>query len=155
DLGCGANGRFLDLMLAHGFDAEGLDLSSEMLRHARLRHPQVTFHHADICEWIIPREYAFISAWDSIWHVPLERQPVVLTKVCRGLAPGGVLILTSGGLDTPGEVTNPCHGELLYHATPGISELLRIVDAGGCVCRHLEFDQYPESHLYLIVQKIG
>jgi len=23
----------------------------------------------------------------------------------------------------------------------------------GCICRHLEYDQYPELHLYLIVQR--
>ncbi len=23
----------------------------------------------------------------------------------------------------------------------------------GCICRHLEYDQYPELHLYIIAQK--
>jgi len=35
----------------------------------------------------------------------------------------------------------------------GIPALLKIIDRCGCVCRHLEYDQYPENHLYLIVQK--
>ncbi len=126
-----------------------------MLALARAKHPSVTFHHADICTWAFPQRYDFISAWDSIWHVPLERHPAVLEKLCAALNPGGILIFTSGGVDTPGHVTNPCHGQPLYHAALGIPQLLRLIDQFGCVCRHLEYDQHPESHLYLIVQKRG
>lgn len=153
DVGCGSNSRFIELLLTRGFAVEGLDISTEMLALARAKHPQVTFHHADICTWAFPHRYDFISAWDSIWHVPLERHPAVLEKLCAALNPGGILIFTSGGVDTPGHVTNPCHGQPLYHAALGIPQLLRLIDQFGCVCRHLEYDQHPESHLYLIVQK--
>ena len=154
DVGCGSNGRIVDLLLSRGFDVEGLDLSSEMLLLAKQSHPNVLYHHADICTWEFPKRYDFISAWDSIWHVPLEQQSAVLEKVCAGLNQGGVLIFTSGGVDIPNEVTNPCHGQPLYHAALGIPRLLRLVDSFGCVCRHLEYDQHPELHLYLIIQKI-
>jgi SAM-dependent methyltransferase len=153
DIGCGSNGRLIDLLLERGFEVEGLDISAEMLALAKARHPGVLFHQADICTWEFPRRYDFISAWDSIWHVPLDRQSGVLQKLCDGLNPGGILIFTSGGVDTPGEVTNPCHGQPLYHAAMGIPHLLHLVDEFGCVCRHLEYDQYPELHLYLIIQK--
>jgi SAM-dependent methyltransferase len=154
DIGCGSNGRIIDLLLSQGFEVEGLDFSSEMLSLARKRHPEVLFHPADITTWKFPRLYDFISAWDSIWHVPLEMQEAVLAKLCAGLNPHGILIFTSGGVDVPGEVTNPCHGQPLYHAALGIPHLLRLIDRCGCVCRHLEYDQHPELHLYLIVQKL-
>ena len=134
-------------------ETEGLDFSPNMLALAKRRHPAVVFHHADICTWEFPHQYDFISAWDSIWHVPLARQAGVLAKLCAALTPRGVLIFTSGGIDAPGEVTNPCQGQPLYHAAPGIPALLRLIDKFGCVCRHLEYDQHPEPHLYLIVQK--
>jgi len=153
DVGCGSSGRLIELLSTSGFQAEGLDISSEMLNLARAKHPQVTFHQADICEWIFPRRYDFISAWDSVWHVPLEQQPQVIAKLCRGLAPRGVLIFTAGGTDAPGEVTNDCRGAPLYHATLGIPRLLRLIDEVGCICRHLEYDQWPEMHVYLIVQQ--
>ena len=98
-----------------------------MIRLARERHPNVTFHHRDICEWELPRGYDFISAWDSVWHVPLECQGGVLIKLCRGLADGGVLIFTSGGVDGPREVCNPFLGQPLYHAALGIPRLLELV----------------------------
>ena len=34
-----------------------------------------------------------------------------------------------------------------------IPQTLKLIDECGCICRHLEYDQYLESHLYLIVQK--
>lgn len=66
DIGCGSSGRIIDLLLEHGYQVEGLDLSNEMLKLAKQRHPHVTFHHADICKWEPAAEFAFISAWDSI-----------------------------------------------------------------------------------------
>jgi RimJ/RimL family protein N-acetyltransferase len=41
----------------------------------------------------------------------------------------------------------------MYHATLGISKTLHVLAEAGCVCRHLEYDQYPEAHVYLIAQK--
>src|SRR6187402_1286848 len=40
----------------------------------------------------------------------------------------------------------------MYHATLGVPKTLQVLAEGGCVCRHLEYDQYPEDHVYLIAQ---
>ena len=94
DIGCGSSGRLIDLLLQRGFAAEGLDISARMLELAQRRHPQISFHHADICEWQAPYSYDFISAWDSIWHVPLRSQEGVLLK----------------NLNHPRFCFNPCFG---------------------------------------------
>lgn len=153
DIGCGSNGRIISLLQSRGFVVEGLDISEEMLRRARMHHPEVRFHLADICVWKFPKRYDFISAWDSIWHVPLQQQLDVLRKVLSGLAPGGVLIFTTGGVESPGEITNSCFDQPLYHAAPGIPAILRTLEESGCSCRHLEYDQYPENHVYVIAQR--
>ena len=153
DVGCGSSGRIIDLLLKNGLEVEGLDISAEMLKRARKHHPQITFHQADICTWEFHQPYDFISAWDSIWHVPLQLQIDVIRKLCNGLTRGGVLIFSSGGVYAPDEVTNPCFGEPLYHATPGIPAIMKTIDESACHCRHLEFDGDPnDKHLYLIVQ---
>ncbi|HXV84771.1 MAG TPA: class I SAM-dependent methyltransferase [Candidatus Binatia bacterium] len=152
DIGCGASGRIIDLLLNRGFEVEGLDLSKEMLRHAKRHHPNVRFYQTDICTWEFPKTYDFISAWDSIWHVPLNQQLSVLHKICSGLAAGGVFIFTTGGVEKPNEVTNPCFGQPLYHAAPGIPAVIRALEESGCSCRHLDYDQYPENHVYIIAQ---
>ena len=47
-----------------------------------------------LMEWMPTKAYDFISAWDSVWHVPLASQEAVWTKLLCSLAPGGVMILT-------------------------------------------------------------
>ena len=153
DVGCGSSGRIIDLLISEGFETEGLDISSEMLRLAKEKHPDVLFHQADICNWTFAKQYDFISAWDSIWHAPLENHEAILKKLCDALSDGGILIFTSGGVDAPEDGSNTFTGEPLYHAALGIPKLLEIVSQQRCICRHLEYDQYPERHIYLIVQK--
>ena len=153
DIGCGCNGRFIDLLTKHGFQVEGVDVSERMIALARQRHPNISFYHADICEWSFPRQYDFIAAWDSVWHLPLEKQEPVLQKISDGLAPHGVFIFTTGGTDEPNEKSDSVMGPPVHYSTLGIPKTLDVLSRFGCVCRHLEYDQYPELHLYIIAQK--
>ena len=154
DVGCGCSGRVIDLLLARGFAVEGVDISPRMVELARQRHPQVTIHEADICRWDLPDRYTFITAWDSIWHVPLNMQAHVLRKLLRALSPGGILLFTMGGLVSAEEKTDNAMGPEVYYSTLGIPGTLGLISGEGCVCRHLEFDQWPEKHLYIVVEKL-
>lgn len=153
DVGCGCTGRFIDLLLAEGFSPEGVDISTNMLELARKRQPEVNFYHEDICQWNPPEQYDFITAWDSIWHVPLEEQKNVLNKLVSALNPEGILIFSAGGTEEEGFITDDAMGPEVYYSSLGIHGFLNLFVDLGCVCRHLEFDQYPELHLYFIVQK--
>ena len=153
DIGCGSSGRILDLMLAHGFAVEGIDVSRRMIELAKRCHPDVVFHQADIREWHLSGPYDFISAWDSIWHVPLADQEPTLRKILSALAPGGVLIFTTGGLDEPSEKLDSAMGPPMYYSLLGIPRTLAVLSEAGSVLRHLEYDQYPELHVYLIAQR--
>lgn len=156
DVGCGSSGRIIDLLAGHGFAVEGLDVSPRMIELARQRNPEITFHHADICAWDLPAaHYDFISAWDSIWHLPLDAQEPVLRKLCRALTPGGVCIFTTGGLDASSEKVDATMGPPMYYSVLGIPDTLRVLAESGCVCRHLEYDQHPELHVYVIAQRLG
>lgn len=153
-MGCGCHGRFIRLLELRGYAVEGLDVSARMIALAREEMPQVTFHHADVCVWEPEGLYDFISAWDSIWHVPLESHAEVLTKLCHALAPGGIFIFTFGGLDAPEEKVDASMGVPVYYSTLGVSQTLQTVAAAGCVCRHVEYDQHPEMHVFVIVQRV-
>ena len=65
----------------------------QSLRLAKNRHPEIKFQQQDICEWDISEKYDFITAWDSIWHIRLNHQEKVLTKLVSCLNTNGVLIL--------------------------------------------------------------
>lgn len=153
DVGCGSTGRLIDLLLSSGLQPEGVDISAEMLKLAREKHPEITFHHQDICEWEIPAEYDFITAWDSIWHIPLDQQEQVLTKLISCLKPKGVMIFSFGGTDEAGHHTNDFMGPTVYYSSLGVNRFVKLVIDLNCVCRHLEYEKYPDLHTYLIVQK--
>lgn len=153
DVGCGCTGRFIELLQREGFDVEGIDISEEMVGLARKRHPEITFHLQDICEWDIHQKYDFITAWDSIWHIPLDQQEKVLTKLISSLNTNGVLIFSCGGLDKEEEHKDATMGPEVYYSSLGINGFLKIFINLGSICRHLEYDQYPELHTYFIVQK--
>ena len=153
DVGCGCDNRLIDFLREQAFQIDAVDVSERMVALAGRRHPDVRFRHADICRWELPYPYDFITGWDSIWHVPLAEQPAVLRKLCDGLNPGGVLIFTMGGTDGPDEVQDDHMGVPMYTATLGIPRVLGVLAERGCVCRHLEYDQHPELHVYVIAQK--
>lgn len=152
DVGCGSQGRFMQALREHGFQTEGLDVSAEMIVLARERDPDSTYHIADVSTWAFPRNYDFISAWDSTFHLPLDLQEPVLRKLCAGLAPSGVLLFTCGGGEA-GEIEGSFQGQDFGYSTLGVESFVRILDEEGCMCRHVEYDQYPEKHVVIIAQK--
>jgi len=154
DIGCGCSGRFIDLLTRHGYQVEGIDVSEKMIALARETHPEITFHHADIAKWKFPRKYDFILAWDSTWHLPLAMQEPVMKKISKALAPGGILIFTTGGVDGPHEMEDSSMGPPVCYSVLGIPRTLELIAQCGCICKHLEYDQYPEKHLYIIAQKM-
>ncbi|MGO2356395.1 MAG: class I SAM-dependent methyltransferase [Marinomonas foliarum] len=153
DVGCGCTGRFIDLLQGEGFTPSGLDISDEMLNIARKKHPDIRFVQGDICECELSEKYDFITAWDSIWHIPLSEQRNVLTKLVESLNVGGVLIFSFGGTDEEGFHTNNFMGPEVYYSSLGLNGFLKLFIELGCIIRHLEFDQYPELHTYLVVEK--
>ncbi|MDF0675353.1 MAG: class I SAM-dependent methyltransferase [Nitrospira sp.] len=81
DIGCGCEGRFLRILLERGFDCAGLDISQEMIALAKQRYPAVSFVTGDVCTWSLPRQYDLITAWDSLFHLPLKSHEPVLEKL--------------------------------------------------------------------------
>ena len=153
DIGCGSSGRLINLLIEHDFTVEGLDISERMIELARARHPETVFHHADVCDWVPEKGYDFITAWDSIWHLPRAAHAATMEKILSWLRPGGVCIFTMGGVDEEGEKEDSAMGPPMYYSTLGIPQTLALVDRAGCICRHLEYDQHPELHVFAIVQR--
>ena len=76
-----------------------------------------------------------------------------MAKILQGLTGGGVCIFTTGGLDAPEEKTDSAMAPPMYYSVLGIPKTLQVINENQCVCRHLEYDQYPERHLYIIAQR--
>ncbi|MDB5746009.1 MAG: hypothetical protein JWP72_857 [Massilia sp.] len=73
----------------------------------------------------------------------------------HALEAGGVFHFSAGGLDSPAEHVDSAMGPSVCYGSLGIPGLLEVIREAGCICRHLDFDQYPEKHLCIIVQQAG
>jgi 2-polyprenyl-3-methyl-5-hydroxy-6-metoxy-1,4-benzoquinol methylase len=151
DVGCGAGGRFIRILKNKGFSITGIDVSEEMITLAKKNHPEIDFIHMDISTWETEEKFDLIIAWDSIFHLPFEMQKPVVTKICRMLAKGGILIYTFG--NAYGEHTDIWHDDTFYYSSIGINENLYIMMENGLTILHLELDQYPEKHVYTIAKR--
>lgn len=153
DVGCGSSGRFINTFVKRGFQAEGIDISREMINFARHLHPDVTFYTADICAWLPPKAYSLITAWDSTFHLPLTMHAPVLKKLCTALETNGAFLFTCGGGHTSSTITGSFEGQDSAYSTLGVNTFLQLLHEQGCTCRHLEYDQHPENHVTIIAQK--
>lgn len=68
------------------------------------------------------------------------------------LNPNGILFYTFG--DEIGEHFSNWHEEKFYYSSIGINGNLETLIQSGCECKHLEIDQFPEKHVYLVAKKI-
>ena len=152
DVGCGAGGRFVRIMEKNGLSVTGIDVSEEMIKLASKNHPQHVFLHQDICHWEAEEAFDFIVAWDSIFHLPLAMQAPVVTKLCNLLSSNGVLMYTFG--NDYGEHTDNWHDDTFYYSTIGINKNISLLMKNGLSIMHLELDQYPEKHVYVIAKRI-
>lgn len=152
DVGCGCGGRIIKSVQREGFDVHGIDVSAGMIALAKRLHPDVVFEHGNICTWSSTKKFDLIVAWDSIFHLPLDMQEPVITKLCKLLNKSGIFIYTFG--DAIGEHESVWNDEVFYYSSIGINENLRILMKNGCEVKHLELDQYPFKHVYAIVKKL-
>ena len=103
EVGCGP-GHATAYLVEHGADAQGLDLSPEMLEQARARHPELRFRQGDQRQLMRPDDapgWAAVVSWFSlVYTAPDELAPTV-AALTRPLAADGTLVigtLTGGGL---------------------------------------------------------
>jgi SAM-dependent methyltransferase len=94
DLGCGP-GQIARYLHSRGALACGIDLSPEMVAHARRLNPDILFHIGDMLALTEVADAAFggIAAFYSLIHIPRSQIGQALRELRRVLRPGGVLLL--------------------------------------------------------------
>ncbi|MCK5246793.1 class I SAM-dependent methyltransferase [Candidatus Bipolaricaulota bacterium] len=92
DVACGT-GRHLE-HLSKLFDAEGLDLSPELLDLARVRNPGMTFHCADMRTFGLSSYDVITCLFSSIGYMTtIEDLEKAIANMARHLVPGGMLMI--------------------------------------------------------------
>lgn len=130
DVGCGTGYPIAAYLIDQGFTVTGIDVSEGMLAYStQLALPRATFLHADIQSWQSSLTYDAIIAFDSLFHLPITSQVPVLTKLCKWLNPGGVLLFTHG--KKTGEITGEMFGTLFSYSSLDQNDYQNLLSSHG------------------------
>lgn len=151
DVGCGSSNRLLKHMRGAGFQPEGIDISSEMIRAAREGLPDTIFSVLDVRDWIPSKSYRLMTAWDSTFHLPFDDQEPVLKKLCAALEIDGVLLFTCGA--PRGEIDGEFSGMRFGYSSLGVNGFMQILIDSSCEVLHVEHDQHPLDHVAVIAKR--
>jgi len=93
DVGCGP-GNFTKYFLEKGFYAEGIDLSTGMLKIAKKKVPNGIFKKMDMRKLNYPDEsFDGLCAAYSLYHIPSKQTLITLKEFNRVLKLNGIMIL--------------------------------------------------------------
>jgi len=131
DLGCGA-GLPVAGRLAERFTVTGIDISARQVELARRNVPDAAFIHADMATVELPpASFDAIVAFFSIIHVPRDDHRTVYQAIGRWLAPGGLLVLSTGVHSDPGSVEDDWLGAPMYWSFPPSAASLDLIRVAG------------------------
>ena len=93
DVACGTGVHLT--YLKNWYTAEGLDLDASMLNVARLRHPDLTFHRADMTTFDLGRQFDAVTClFSAIGYArTLDGLNAAIDHMARHVRPGGVLVV--------------------------------------------------------------
>jgi ubiquinone/menaquinone biosynthesis C-methylase UbiE len=93
DVACGT-GKHLEY-LRNYYQAEGIDVNPDMLKIARQRCPEVTFHQANMVDFCLEHNFDVITClFSSIAYVKTrENLEKTVHSMVRHLRPGGVVVI--------------------------------------------------------------
>jgi cyclopropane fatty-acyl-phospholipid synthase-like methyltransferase len=153
DLGCGTGEPVALYLIGKGFRVVGVDESAAMLEIARRVVPEAELIEGDMCDVELAGVFDAAVAWDSLFHVERARHRAVFRKISGVLAPGGRLLLSTGGTGHPG-FTSEMYGRTFFYSGFEPEEVLRLLGSEGFEVELCEVDD-PSSlgHLAVVARK--
>jgi SAM-dependent methyltransferase len=148
DIGCGTGIPLARHLALSGAKVIGLDISTEMLKKARANVPNASFISGDILTARIEGRFDGVLAWDSLFHIPLEKQEEALRKVIGLLKPNGVFLFTTGG--ERGELVAEMFDREFYYSSLSVEEYENMLVTENCHVIISETDD-PRSHGHRVI----
>lgn len=128
DAGCGT-GRMLGYLAGRGVSTlTGVDLSPEMLAHAKLSHPDVPLAVADLRALpVADGAVRGILCWYAVIHTPDAGIPAIAAEFARVTAPGGAVLLAfqagTGERTSPGAYGQDVTLHAVLHEPARVAEV--------------------------------
>jgi len=92
DIGCGT-GIYTSFLHQQGFEVQGIDISEDMIEHARLRNPSIRFSQGDARSYLLQEPVDAITALFHVMSYQTSDEDVdsVLKMCAENLKPTGLL----------------------------------------------------------------
>ena len=85
EVACGTGGHIS--YLKNNYSVEGLDLSSQMLRLAKKKHPDIVFHRGDMVSFKLKKRFDAIKClFSAVGHVKTKRNWISLFETCPDIS---------------------------------------------------------------------
>ena len=160
DLGCGP-GQTTAYLHGCGTQVCGLDLSEELLREARRRHPGVAFEQGDMLALMRADDsLAGVVAFYAIVHFSAAQLRGAVTEMYRVLRPGGRLLLAfhsgEGTVHVEEFLGRPVTLDFMYFRPQDVCD--ELATAGFVSIEVIERDpytdvEYPSRRAYVFADK--
>ncbi|KAF7341736.1 S-adenosyl-L-methionine-dependent methyltransferase [Mycena sanguinolenta] len=97
ELGCGAGVPATQVLIEHGLNVTGNDISAAQIALARIHVPKATLIQGDMLGLdFAPGTFDAVLGFYSIFHLPKEEQAHMFEKIRGWLKPGGWLLCNLG-----------------------------------------------------------
>lgn len=146
DLGCGTGHPIASHIASLGHQVIGVDGSEAMLAIAREQLPAHRWIHALMEEVEFDETFDAVVCWDSLFHLPREFYQPVIEKIHRWLAPGGRLMVSSGGLvESPEGFTDTMFGHVFYYDSLPPEQMVAVIEETGFKILLAEMCDLPDG----------
>ena len=129
DLGCGSGEPVARYLIEQRRRLTGVDAAPGLIDLCRRRFPDHDWRVADMRGLALDRTFDGAIAWHSAFHLTPGDQKEMFAVYARHVAPGGVLMFTSGRDE--GETVGEWRGEPLYRGSLSAAEYRAALDASG------------------------
>ena len=131
ELGCGTAGPTTQLLARH-FKLTCVDISPRSIELARQNLPSAEFVATDMTTAVFPASsFDAVAAFYSIIHVPRVELASLFKRVFDWLRPGGLLVATMNGSDTPGSFEDDWLGARMFWSGYDARTTRRLIEDAG------------------------
>jgi hypothetical protein len=123
-----------------------------MIELCRTRFPGHTWLVEDMRRLHLERQFAGIIAWDSFFHLHVDAQRKMFSRLDVHALPGAPLLFTSGSSE--GQTISSYRGDPLYHASLDPAEYEQLLTSYGFSVRdHILEDPECGEHTVWLATK--